>query len=108
MGSCGSFCGSLGRTQPGLTLLCVDRTFSTAGSAPAVDSAQWTVATLRPAPADVVEGAGHQVALTPSLRCEGCPRALLRLSCQFLGLMPEDGRVHLGFPAVSRARFSAA
>lgn len=62
MGSCDSFCDSLVRTQPWLSLLCVDRTFSTAGHAPAVDTAPWMVAALRPAPADVVEGAGHQVA----------------------------------------------
>lgn len=71
MGSWGSFCACLMRTQPWLTLACVDRTFSTAGSASAVDTAWRMVAPVRPAPAAVVEGASHQGALMPSPRGEG-------------------------------------
>lgn len=54
------------RAQPWLTLLCANRTFSIAGSAPAVDTAQWMVAELIPVPADVVEAIGHQVVFVPA------------------------------------------
>lgn len=85
MGSCGSFFGSLMRAQPRLTLLCVNRTFSIAGSAPAVDTAQWMVAELIPAPADVGGVVGHQVALMPSLLSEGCYQTLLWAFLPFPG-----------------------
>ena len=91
------------RAQPLLTLFCVDRTFNTAGCASVVAGAEWRVAELIPAPADVMEVAGHQVALMPSLPDqpwppptpphEGCCKTLLGspvLACYFRGLLPED------------------
>lgn len=108
MGSWGSFCACLVRTQPWLTLACVDRTFSTAGSAPVVDTAWRMVAPGKTSTCCCGRGGESPGGAHAQPAPRGRYKALLGLSCQFLGLMLEDPSIHLGFPAVGRATVSAA
>lgn len=66
------------RAQHLLTLFCVDRTFDTAGGASVRAGAEWRVAESIPALADVMEVAGHQVALMLSLPDQPCPARPMR------------------------------